>query len=360
MAATISSNSAPLTWETLPFDCKEHVYPHLDLPDLASLCLVSKEDNANIKKCNSLWKKIALGMGFIPSNGLPAYGQVQQFIKGVLQKVAKVPAVIGDLNIFCPRPIDITTRLFKNGRHTREDLHLFQVWLRAKDTLTICRKLIEAIGHRNRQWLINLDEQTFSLLRDNYTFSANSERVIERAKEFTTWCAANSELLAQIDVLDLSKLGLTSLPEEIGYLSGLKNLNLKNNRLSELPTACTNFRSLTHINLENNEFATIPPCLAELPKLRVLKMKGNLLKTVPAWVFFQRNLKSLSFADNPIRSLPKGYLKWIKQLELVDDEPFELLPDAIWRRIARATNYPNLLPEDEEIAWPVLEHICTL
>jgi internalin A len=58
--------------------------------------------------------------------------------------------------------------------------------------------------------------------------------------------------------LNLSYLGLTMLPPEIGQLSALEDLRLFNNRLSMLPPEMLRLRSLTHLFLHGNPALGIP------------------------------------------------------------------------------------------------------
>lgn len=58
--------------------------------------------------------------------------------------------------------------------------------------------------------------------------------------------------------LDLSGLGLTALPEEIGNLTNLTTLYLYSNRLEVLPEWIGNLTNLTKLSLFGNRLEVLP------------------------------------------------------------------------------------------------------
>ena len=59
--------------------------------------------------------------------------------------------------------------------------------------------------------------------------------------------------------LDLSDLGLSKLPPEIGQLTELTSLYLQRNQLSTLPPEIGKLTSLTSLDLDNNHLSALPP-----------------------------------------------------------------------------------------------------
>jgi Leucine-rich repeat (LRR) protein len=74
--------------------------------------------------------------------------------------------------------------------------------------------------------------------------------------------------------LDLSGMGLTKLPPEIGQLSQLQELNLEDNRLTELPPEIGQLTNLTRLNLRYNNLTSLPPEIWQL-NLKTLELVGN-------------------------------------------------------------------------------------
>jgi hypothetical protein len=82
--------------------------------------------------------------------------------------------------------------------------------------------------------------------------------------------------------LDLSDLGLTRLPTEIGQLTALQQLHLGNNWLTTLPPEIGQLTALRQLYLGNNELTTLPPEIGQLAALQELDL-GNSPDNVESW-----------------------------------------------------------------------------
>src|SRR5690242_10897 len=58
--------------------------------------------------------------------------------------------------------------------------------------------------------------------------------------------------------LDLGKLDLRELPEEIGWLTWLKSLDVRDNRLTTLPNAICRMDHLSLLEARNNHLTELP------------------------------------------------------------------------------------------------------
>jgi hypothetical protein len=67
--------------------------------------------------------------------------------------------------------------------------------------------------------------------------------------------------------LDLSGLGLTKLPDSIGQLMNLQNLDVNDNRLTMLPDNIGQLTNLYHLKLINNQLQTLPDSIGNLQNL---------------------------------------------------------------------------------------------
>ncbi len=76
-------------------------------------------------------------------------------------------------------------------------------------------------------------------------------------------------------ILDLSRLGLTSLPPAIGRLTNLQELDLRQNALTELPPEIGQLESLQRLYLLSNALTSLPPEMGQLENLQVLNLRGN-------------------------------------------------------------------------------------
>src|SRR5258708_5771276 len=75
--------------------------------------------------------------------------------------------------------------------------------------------------------------------------------------------------------LDLSHLGLTTLPPEIGQLKDLTELDLMLNQLTTLPPEIGQLTALTKLDLMMNQLTTLPPEIGQLTALTHLDLDSN-------------------------------------------------------------------------------------
>jgi len=90
--------------------------------------------------------------------------------------------------------------------------------------------------------------------------------------------------------LDLSRLGLTELPEAIGQLSQLNRLFLHNNQLTSLPKSLGQLKQLKTLRLDSNHLKSLPDALGQLTQLEELYLFNNQLASLPDSL---RNLQAL-------------------------------------------------------------------
>jgi len=79
------------------------------------------------------------------------------------------------------------------------------------------------------------------------------------------------------NITKLSLVGenLTSIPEEIGLLTSLVELDLTDNLLTELPREIGNLSNLKVLKLGANQLTTLPKVLLMLPNLRIIQAENN-------------------------------------------------------------------------------------
>lgn len=124
------------------------------------------------------------------------------------------------------------------------------------------------------------------------------------------------------NALDLSELGLTCLPPEIGELSVLKILYLSNNCLKILPPEIGQLSSLTNLVLSGNQLTTLPPEIGQLSSLISLDVRSNNLTSLPLEIGQLSSLVKLQAGDNDLSSLPPemGQLTLLTQLYLHNNQ----------------------------------------
>ena len=88
-------------------------------------------------------------------------------------------------------------------------------------------------------------------------------------------------LLVNLVELQLDNLQLTSLPGSIVNLTKLRALNAKNNRLQSLPEGMERMAALEWVDVSHNNISRIPSGVAAMPSLRMLNVSFNALQSIP-------------------------------------------------------------------------------
>ncbi|CAK8990647.1 unnamed protein product [Durusdinium trenchii] len=146
----------------------------------------------------------------------------------------------------------------------------------------------------------------------------------------------------QLTHLRLGGNRLTALPDCIGHMTSLLNLNAFSNRLTSIPSSCALLQNLQGLYLQHNQLTTVPEAVCKLPDLRMLNLGRNNLTSlptcdlpnlrfmnlvenqltrVPDWVSILPELTSMQLQHNKLRQLP---MKWdlpvLKFLNLFGNE----------------------------------------
>jgi len=161
--------------------------------------------------------------------------------------------------------------------------------------------------------------------------------------------------LTRLRELKLQSTRLLTLPDEIGNLSDLKLLDLKNsNQLTTLPSEIGDLSSLMILDLYRcEEIESLPPSIGRLKnlqrldlsgfnqlpdeigdliELRILNLQNSGLRALPPWIGNLQKLHSLSLSGfTQLTALPSdiGLLRDLKSLCLGDNSELTTLPEEI-------------------------------
>lgn len=137
--------------------------------------------------------------------------------------------------------------------------------------------------------------------------------------------------LTNLTQLDLAGNQLTSLPIEIGQLISLTRLIIADNKLIELPAEIGQITNLAHLNLSNNQLTNLSPELWKLTELITLFISDNPLSGVPVELWQRTDWTALGLNSLNITSLPTeiGQLTNLRSLDLSDNQ-LTNLPTALW------------------------------
>ncbi|XP_026711125.1 leucine-rich repeat and calponin homology domain-containing protein 3 isoform X14 [Athene cunicularia] len=121
---------------------------------------------------------------------------------------------------------------------------------------------------------------------------------------------------------------LVSIPEEIGQLRQLTELDVSCNEIQTIPPQIGNLESLRDLNVRRNNLVRLPEELAELPLIR-LDFSCNKITTIPVCYRNLRHLQTIMLENNPLQSPPaqiciKGKIHIFKYLNI---EACKIAPD---------------------------------
>ena len=124
-----------------------------------------------------------------------------------------------------------------------------------------------------------------------------------------------------ITSLDFTFKELTTLPESLKYLTGLKKLVLKYNQLTVVPDWISSLNSLEILNLNVNNINKIPSSISQLKLLKEFSLWKNDLTSLPESLCELYNLELLNLRLNNLEFLPSalGKLENLKILNLHDN-----------------------------------------
>ncbi|KAK5601223.1 hypothetical protein CRENBAI_002656, partial [Crenichthys baileyi] len=106
-----------------------------------------------------------------------------------------------------------------------------------------------------------------------------------------------------LKVLIASNNKLVSLPEELGQLRHLTELDVSCNEIRTLPSQMGQLEALRDLNIRRNHLVRLPPELAELPLVR-LDFSCNKVTSIPVCYRGLAQLQAIVLDNNPLQSPP--------------------------------------------------------
>lgn len=196
------------------------------------------------------------------------------------------------------------------------------------DEVTSCPNLkhINLINNMNINW--NESESVLSMLDSNISIFASLpdfqcippkyRHLIKGAVIDATGNSIPVDVMQQKQLTHLQVIHLTNLPENIGDLSNLIELNLEDNTLNEIPNSIGKLHKLEIFRCGKNNLDSIPNELCNLINLRELSFSENNLAEIPQQIGNLKNIEYLDLSENHIYELPSSIanLSLLTQLDL--------------------------------------------
>jgi internalin A len=130
--------------------------------------------------------------------------------------------------------------------------------------------------------------------------------------------------------LDLSKMELTEIPEEIAQLTNLSTLNLYDNQISVIPDSIAQLTKLSSLDLDNNQISVIPDSIAQLTKLSQLYLYSNQISVIPDSIAQLSKLSTLRLSENQISIIPDSIAQLTNLSQLgLNNNQLSSIPDSI-------------------------------
>jgi Leucine-rich repeat (LRR) protein len=173
------------------------------------------------------------------------------------------------------------------------------------------------------------------------------------------------EYSTDITELNLSSVELTTVPEEIKYLTNLRVLDLSFNKITAIPEHI--FDSLINLNdlrLNHNKITAIPEHLFDcLIYLNDLRLNDNKITAIPEHLFdCLINLKMLHIAHNKITAIPEylfDNLINLKTLTLYKNE-ITAIPEHLFDGLTNLTHLDLSWNDITTIPEHIFDHLTNL
>jgi internalin A len=140
---------------------------------------------------------------------------------------------------------------------------------------------------------------------------------------------------------------LTTLPDELLALVSLRSLDLSGNPLCGLPEVVCKLEQLEWLNLANIGMPIIPESIAQLTNLTLLYLSGNQIAIIPESIAQLTNLTALYLYRNQIAIIPESIAQLTNlTLLYLHRNQIAIIPESI----AQLTNLTKLSLDSNQIA----------
>ncbi|GMH46891.1 hypothetical protein TL16_g09877 [Triparma laevis f. inornata] len=127
--------------------------------------------------------------------------------------------------------------------------------------------------------------------------------------------------------LDVSFNAITSLPEELGDLYQLKELNIACNHITNLPVSIGKLIKLQQLKANGNNIEEIPEEIGKCKSVKVMHLNENKIIGIPNTLAECTRLEVLRLQNNKIIGLPHEIATLpIKEIDVSNNNELDMIP----------------------------------
>ena len=141
--------------------------------------------------------------------------------------------------------------------------------------------------------------------------------------------AVTSKISNRVYALYLHDMNISVLPESLGNLDSLQNLQIQNNRLTALPESIGNCTRLRYLSAYYNHIHELPESIANCSELDLLYLLGNKFTKFPKVVLEFKKMLTLSLSNNHLTEVPAEIANYEREIQLsISNNYLMELPEA--------------------------------
>lgn len=141
--------------------------------------------------------------------------------------------------------------------------------------------------------------------------------------------SVTSKISDRIYGLYLERTGISVLPESLGELDSLQNMQIQDNNLTALPQSIGNCTRLRYLCAYDNQIHELPESIANCTELDLLYLIRNKFTKFPTVLLQLKKLLTIDFGSNHLTEVPAEIAHYEQKIRLyINDNYLTELPEA--------------------------------
>ncbi|KAF7851513.1 hypothetical protein BT93_L3789 [Corymbia citriodora subsp. variegata] len=176
--------------------------------------------------------------------------------------------------------------------------------------------LLKSIDGLKSLAMLRID-QRLSMLPHSIGNSAKVKHLILPQRELRKLPNSIGQLESLLE-LDVQFLKISELPHSIGNLERLKVLRCSHCHLEKLPDSIGSLRSLVKLDLSGSRIKSLPDCIGNLKMLKVLNLNDSRISELPKTIGMLENLERLYACSEHLEGEIPSEITTLSSLKIVD------------------------------------------